>query len=100
MVLLTVLTIVLVLVLVAVLVGFLLAIIRELEAIGGRPDSLLAKVRWGVRAIERQTDAIEPEVIRLNRSLGELDRGLSSVGGHVTGTLEALERQRGGGRRT
>lgn len=98
MVLLTVLTIVLVLALVAVLVGFLLAIISELEAIGGRPDSLLAKVRWGVRAIERQTDAIEPEVGELNRSLGELDDGLASVRGHLEATLEALERQRGGGR--
>lgn len=98
MVLLTTLTVVLVLVLVAVLVGFLLAIIAELEAIGGHPDSLLAKVRWGVRAIERQTDAIEPEVGQLNRSLGELDEGLGSVGGHVAGVLEALERQGGDGR--
>lgn len=98
MVLLTVLTIVLVLVLVAVLVGFLLAIIAELEAIGGHPDSLLAKVRWGLRAIERQTDAIEPEVTELNESLGALDEGLASVGARVEGTLDALERQGGDGR--
>lgn len=96
MVLLTVLTILLVLALVAVLVGYLIAIIDVLEAIGGRPDSLLAKVRWGVRAIERQTDAIEPQVTKLNGALKALDEGLGEVAGHVTGLVEALERQGGG----
>lgn len=98
MVLLTALTVVLVLILVAALVGFLLAIVVELEAIGGHPDSLLAKVRWGVRAIERQTDAIEPEVTDLNESLGTLDEVLASVGARVEATLDALERQGGDGR--
>lgn len=97
MIWLTVLTILLILTLVAVLVGYLVAIIDELEAIGGHPDSLLAKVRWGVRAIERQTDAIEPQVTKLNGALGRLDRGLAGVAGHVTGLLEALERQGGTG---
>lgn len=97
MVLLTVLTILLVLSLVAVLVGFLVAIIGELEAIGGHPDSLLARVRWGVRAIERQTDALEPQVTKLNGALGELDDGLADVAGHVGGLVDALDRQDGGG---
>lgn len=97
MILLTVLTILLILALVAVLVGFLVAIIDELEAIGGHPDSLLARVRWGVRAIERQTDALEPQVTKLNGALEALDDGLGDVAGHVSGLLEALERQGGGG---
>lgn len=96
MVWLTVLTILLVLVLVGVLVGFLVAIIGELEAIGGRPDSLLAKVRWGVRAIERQTDALGPQVMKLNGALGALDERLADLEGHMTGLVSAVERQGGG----
>lgn len=95
MLVLTVLTIVLILLLVGVLVGSLVALIGELEAIGGEPTSLLARVRWGVRAIERQTDALGPQVEKLNRGLRAADEGLASVHGHVTGIVEALERQGG-----
>lgn len=96
MVLLTVLTIVLVLLLVGVLVGSLLLLIAELEAIGGDPDSLLARVRWGVRAIEKQTSALGPQVTRLNDALERADEGLGSIRGHVVGVVDALERQGGG----
>lgn len=95
MLLLTVLTIALVLLLVGVLVGCLIALIAELEAVGGDPTSLLARVRWGVRAIERQTDALGPQVEELNRGLQAADDGLASVHGHVAGIVEALERQGG-----
>lgn len=95
MVLLTVLTIVLVLLLVGVLVGSLVALIGELEAIGGDPTSLLAKVRWGVRAIERQTSPLGPQVEKLNGGLEQADGGLASIHGHVTGIVQALERQGG-----
>lgn len=95
MVLLTVLTIALVLLLVGVLVGSLVMLIAELEAVGGEPTSLLAKVRWGVRAIERQTSALGPQVRKLNAGLEEADRGLTSIHGHVAGIVEALERQGG-----
>lgn len=96
MVLLTVLTIVLVLLLVGVLVAALVALVGELGAIGGEPTSLLAKVRWGVRAIEKQTSALGPQVERLNAGLEQADGALASVHGHVAGLLEALERQGGG----
>lgn len=104
MVLLTILTILLVLVLVAVLVVGLVKIIGELEAIGG-PDraymgqfmghslSLLAKARWGVRAIEKQTSAIEPQVARLNDGLEVLDGTLGEVETGLGGILAALRRQ-------
>lgn len=107
MVLLTVLTIVLILLLVAVLVIGLVKIIHELEAIGG-PDrgymgagmghrlSLLAKARWGVRAIEVQTSAIAPQVTRLNEALGNLDDALSEVERGLGGVRSAVERQGGG----
>lgn len=76
MLLLTILTIALILVLVGALVVYLIKIISELEAIGGHPDSLLAKVRWGVRAIERMTDPIGPQVTALNDGLGAVGEGL------------------------
>ena len=95
MVLLTVLTIVLVLLLVGVLVTALVALIDELGAVGGEPTSLLAKVRWGVRAIEQQTSALGPQVKRLNAGLDRADEGLASIHGHVRGIVDALERQGG-----
>lgn len=108
MVLLTALTILLVLVLVAVLVVGLVKIIGALEAIGGSSRaymghfmgqklSLLAKARWGVRAIERQTSVIAPEVTRLNAGLEALDGTLGEVEGGIGGILEAVRRQGGNG---
>lgn len=96
MLLLTVSTIALILVLVGALVAYLLKIIAELEAIGGNPDSLLAKVRWGVRAIEKQTDAIGPQVTRLNQGLGAIGEGLGAIRANLRGIAEALRRQGGG----
>lgn len=96
MILLTAVTILLVLLLVGALVVYLLKIIDALEAIGGAPDSLLAKVRWGLRAIERQTDAIGPQVTRLNAGLGAIGEGLAQVESNLTELGEALQRQGAG----
>lgn len=80
MILLTVLTILLVLLLVAVLWVGLVKIYRLLEDIGGAttstPGSLLARIRWGVRAIEQQTAGIEPHAARLAQSIAALGEGL------------------------
>jgi len=96
MVLLTVLTILLVLVLAGALVIYLFKIIHALEAIGGDPDSLLAKVRWGLRAIEKQSDVIGPQVTRLNAGLGAIEQGLGQVEANLSALGEALERQGAG----
>lgn len=93
MLLLTLLTIVLILVLVGALVIYLVRIIAELEAIGGSPTSLLAHVRWGVRAIEVQTRPIEPGVGALNAGLGQIGEGLAAVQGNLRGLAQALRRQ-------
>lgn len=89
----TVITIGLVFGLFAVLVVYLVKIIDALEEIGGADNSLLAHVRWGVRAIERQTDALGPEVGRLNGGLEAVDEGLGSIGRSLAGVVEALESQ-------
>lgn len=107
MILLTVLTIVLILALVAVLVIGLVKIDGTLERIGGGSGasmgenmgdflSLLAKARWGVRAIETQTSAIAPQVTRLNEGLTGLDAGLSEIRDSVSGVVDAVKRQEGG----
>lgn len=96
MLVLTIATIALILVLVGALVLYLVRIITELETIGGHPDSLLAKVRWGVRAIEKQTDAIGPQVTGLNEGLGRIGEGLGAIQGNMRGIASALRRQGGG----
>lgn len=50
-----------------------------LEAIGGRGDSYLAKLRLGLRAIERETSHLPVAVPRINAGLGELAGGLMAV---------------------
>lgn len=107
MILPTVLTIVAILVLVAVLVVGLVQIDGTLERIGGGTRaymgenmddvlSLLAKARWGVRAIEVQTSTIAPEVTRLNEGLGAIDAGLAEIRDGVGALIVAVKEQEGG----
>lgn len=101
-VILTLLTAVAVLVLVGVLVVFLVRIIHALERIGGEPTgytyrtSLLAKIAFGVRAIEQETGHIAPEVTRLNEGLGVAAGALGSIDGHLQATIEAVVQQEKG----
>ena len=72
MVMLTVISVLGAVALFVALALFLRAIAMELEAIGGpatrfvAPANYLSKIRFGVRAIERQTEALAPQVTRLN----------------------------------
>jgi len=78
---------------------FLAAIDRTLEDVGGpgtrfvAPVNYLSKIRLGVRAIEAQTDAIVPQVTRLNGGLGAIRDGLREVDGNLGGLIEAVSRQ-------
>lgn len=65
MTLLIVLTVVEILILVAVLAVYLVALHRRLRTI----NSLLAKIAFGVRAVETQTASIGPSVVDLNGRL-------------------------------
>lgn len=80
------LTIVEVLAFAGALVAYLQRIVRGLERIGGTGSSYLAKVSFGVGAIERETSHLAPQVERLNAGLvglagrlGAVDTQLSSV---------------------
>ncbi len=94
MIWLTVLSVLAVVAFAAVLVIYLMAILRTLEAIGGRPTSYLAKIRLGVRAIESETGALAPQVTRLNESASALLGGLQGVAKDLDNAAKAL----GGGR--
>lgn len=93
MVLLTVLTALLVLVFFVVLAAALVSISAALRAIGGTPTSFLAKLRLGLRAIERETSHLTPQVLKINGGLTQLAGGLAAVDAHLVGTIAAVTRQ-------
>jgi hypothetical protein len=70
-------------------------IITELDDIGGASRSYLAKIRFGLRAIDTETAQLTPQVTALNAGLRALDGGLRAVAGELTLTLAALKK--GGG---
>ena len=98
LILLTIVSALVVLVFFGVLVAYLVEIARTLEAIGGSPDSFLAKLRLGLRAIEQETGHLPTEVTRLNQGLAAVADGLKQVDEHLVNTIEAVVRQQEGTR--
>ena len=98
-VLLAVLSVVGVATLFVALALFLRAINRTLENIGGPasrfvdPVNYLSKIRLGLRAIERQTDALAPYVTKLNGGLGAIGDGLKAIDANLAGAIAAVSRQ-------
>ena len=78
---------------------FLRAIALELEAIGGpatrfvAPVNYLSKILFGVRAIERQTEALVTQVTRLNGRLGAIRDGLKAIDDNLAALIGAVARQ-------
>ena len=93
MLLLTLLSALLVLVFLGVLAYGLVKISTVLESIGGRPTSYLAKLRMGLRAIEKETSHLAPQVTKVNAGLTQIAGGLVSVDKHLVGTIAAVTRQ-------
>ena len=99
MVLLAVLSVVGAAALFVALALFLRAIDGELETIGGpatrfvAPANFLAKIRLGVRAIERQTDDLAPQVTRLNGGLSAIRDGLRAIDGNLARLIASVSRQ-------
>ncbi len=67
-----------------------------LEAIGGRGESYLAKLRLGLRAIERETSHLPATAPGINAGLGALAAGLTVVDQTLGEAHSALTRQSGG----
>jgi hypothetical protein len=78
------------------LIGSLYYIVTELERIGGSANSYLAKIRFGVRAIEKETSHLGPEVVGLNQRLGSIAGQLAAVDEHLGATAAALAARKGG----
>ena len=78
---------------VAALIAFLTRIVSSLERIGGAPSSLLAKVSFGVRAIEKETSHLAPQVTQLNEELTTLAGKLGVVDGHLGSVVERLQEE-------
>ena len=93
MLLMTVLTSALVLLVFVVLAVTLIKISGELRTIGGTPISFLAKLSLGLRAIERETSHLTPQVVLLNQGLSGVAVGLKAVDGHLIGTIAAAQKQ-------
>jgi len=78
---------------------FLRAIDTTLEDIGGPgtrfrvPPNYLGKIRLGVRAIERETDALAPYVTKVNGGLSAIRDGLKVIDGNLAGVITAVSRQ-------
>lgn len=83
--LLTVLTVVEILLVVGVLARYLALITRSLRA----SSALLAKVTFGVRAIETQCEPIGPAVTRINGQLAVIAGALAGVAGLAEGAADA-----------
>lgn len=70
----------------------LIRINHALEWIGGKPVSWLAKIRFGLRAIETETGQLAPLVTSLNTGLGALDGGLRQVENDLSAAVAALRK--------
>lgn len=91
----TLLTALLVLAFFGVLAYALVKISTALESIGGTPTSYLAKLRLGLRAIEKETSHLAPNVVAINAGLTQIAGGLASVDKHLVGTIAAVQKQGG-----
>lgn len=75
------------------LIYFLKKIITVLDRVGGNPDSYLAKLRMGLRAIEVETGHLPTQVTKLNTSLIAIGGGLDAVDERLVGTATAAIQQ-------
>ena len=94
--LLTFITCLAALILLAVVAWALIRINGALESIGGNGDSYLAKLRWGLRAIERETSHLPNVAPKLNTDLSSIASGLTAVDATLGEVHEALLAQKGG----
>lgn len=77
----------------AVVARALVRIVAALEAIGGNGESLLAKLRLGLRAIERETSHLPAAAPKINEGLKNITGGLVQVDATLGSLYAALNAQ-------
>jgi hypothetical protein len=77
----------------AVVATALVRIVGVLEEIGGTGTSYLAKLRLGLRAIERETSHLPSAAPEVNKELEQIAQGLAAVDTALGNLHGALERQ-------
>ena len=77
----------------AVVARALVRIVAALEAIGGNGESLLAKLRLGLRAIERETSHLPAVAPKINEGLKNIAGGLVQVDATLGSLYAALNAQ-------
>ena len=92
---LTVLSALEVVALAGVLLSYLGRIAGALDRAGGTPRSDLARISFGVRAIETETSHLAPQVTQLNASLHDVAVKLQVVDGHLAAVVRALGHDEG-----
>ncbi|MBA3562558.1 MAG: hypothetical protein H0W33_00820, partial [Gammaproteobacteria bacterium] len=90
-----ILTALLILAFFVILAYALMKISSVLESIGGTPTSYLARLRLGLRAIEKETSHLGPQVTAANEALSRIADGLVLVDQHLVDTVSAVSRQQG-----
>lgn len=70
-------------------------IVSALDAIGSAGDSLLAKLRLGLRAIERETSHLPAAAPKINGGLQQIAGGLTQVDATLDSLHSALKAQEG-----
>jgi len=68
-------------------------IVAALDSIGGRGDSYLAKLRLGLRAIERETSHLPAAAPKINAGLNDVAGSLAAVDATLGDLHKALEAQ-------
>ena len=74
---------------------YVLRIVYALEGIGGSPTSYLAKIAFGVRAIDTETALLAPGVAELNAGMVQARDGLQQISDDLDDVLAAVGRQGG-----
>lgn len=74
------------------LIYFLYRIVTSMEHIGELGESYLARIQFGVRAIEKETSPLGPQVALLNQQLGTLAGEMNSIGGNLRSVAHALRK--------
>lgn len=90
MVVMTLLTAAAALAFLGVLAWGLVHICALLDSIGGTPASYLAKLRFGLRAIDKECSHLAPQVTRINTGLGAVAGGLGAVHTELAAVADKL----------